>query len=106
MVAGAPGKLAVVARSMAERPVFAVREGRYKLVHSVRDGRSELYDLASDPDERNDLADGEPLRVEFHRQALYRWLERLDRPRPGRAPTPVPLSEEDRAALRALGYVQ
>jgi arylsulfatase A-like enzyme len=106
MVAGAPGKPSVVSRSMAERPVFGLREGRYKFVHSLRDGRSELYDLASDPGEQSDLADAEPLNVEFHRQTLYRWLDRLARASPISPATPVPLSEEDRAALRALGYVE
>jgi arylsulfatase A-like enzyme len=106
MVAGAPGKPSVVSRSMAERPVFGLREGRFKLVHSLRDGKSELYDLVSDPGERSDLADADPLRVEFYRQALYRWLDGLDRTRTIPSATPAPLSDEDRAALRALGYVQ
>lgn len=106
MVAGAPGKPSVLSRSMAERPVFGLREGRYKFVHSLRDGESELYDLAADPREKSDLADAEPLMVEFYRQALYRWLDGLERTRTVPAATPSPLSDEDRAALRALGYVQ
>jgi arylsulfatase A-like enzyme len=106
MIGGAPGKPAVFSRSMAERPVFGVREGRFKFVHSLRDGASELYDIEADPAEKSDLSDSQPLRVEFYRQALYRWLDRLERGHTLPQPSPTPVSEEDRAALRALGYVQ
>jgi arylsulfatase A-like enzyme len=104
--AGAPGKPAVFSRTMAERPVLGLREGRYKFIHSLRDGASELYDLAADPGEQGDLADVEPLRVEFYRQALYRWLRGVARDGAIPAALGSPLSEEDREALRALGYVQ
>jgi arylsulfatase A-like enzyme len=106
MLAGAAGKPVLIARTMAERPAYSVREGRYKLIHSLRDGVSRLFDLTADPLERSDLSDAEPLRAEFHRQALYRWLAAL--PRTAAAPEAdrPTLGEEERAALRALGYLQ
>jgi len=37
-------------------PASAVRLGRYKLVHFFEDGRTELYDLITDPSESVDLS--------------------------------------------------
>ncbi|MFB8116957.1 sulfatase [Streptomyces sp. NPDC055962] len=47
----------------ATRPHAAVRSGRYKLVRYLRDGRSELYDLARDPGESTDLSGQYPGRA-------------------------------------------
>lgn len=50
---------------------WAARQGDWKLVNSRGgSGRPELYDLAADPGEKNDLAGREPARV-AHMQALY-----------------------------------
>lgn len=106
MLYGAPGKPATIARTMAERPAYALREDRHKFIHSLRDGSSRLYDLSSDPLEALDLADDDPLRVEFYRQALYRWLAGLPAASVASGARPTTLSEDERAALRALGYVQ
>jgi arylsulfatase A-like enzyme len=106
MLTGAAGKPALIARTMAERPAYAVREGRHKLIHSLRDGLSRLFDLAADPLEAHDLADAEPLRAEFYRQALYRWLARLPRSAVGPGVDRPALTDDERAALRALGYLQ
>jgi arylsulfatase A-like enzyme len=106
MLAGAAGKPALIARTMAERPAYSLREGRYKLIHSLRDGSSRLFDLSADPLEARDLSDGEGLRVEFYRQALYRWLASRPRAAAGPSAPETTLSPEERDALRALGYVQ
>lgn len=42
------------------RPHSALRDGDWKLIHFHEDGRDELYDLASDPGETNDLSLTEP----------------------------------------------
>jgi arylsulfatase A-like enzyme len=69
---------------LPERPIyiripdgFALRLGRWKLVHqgaSLEAGRDELFDLASDPNEQQDLATRRPdvlgrMRAELTRQA-------------------------------------
>ena len=67
--------------------------------------REELYHLASDPEERNDRASDEPERLATMREVM-RSFEQSPR-RTGAAPDPgSPLSDEEREALRALGYIQ
>jgi hypothetical protein len=104
MLVGGGGADAVVARTRGERPRYALIGARYKLIHNVKTGVSVLYDLASDPGEKQDISDAEPLLTELYRQDLYRRLYGLRRQRA--------LGEERRLTapeiefLRALGYVQ
>ena len=45
----------------APSPIVAVREGRYRLIHDVREPeRDELYDLTADPGEFEDIAQRAP----------------------------------------------
>jgi choline-sulfatase len=82
---GAPGHDEAVAEYLAEgaiAPIVMIRRGRHKFVHSPAD-LDQLYDLASDPHERANLA-GDPasagLAGEFRREAAARWdLAALDR---------------------------
>jgi len=83
---------------LAEPPVYAeslvpllhfgwsdlrvLREGRFKYIQAPR---PELYDLASDPGERTNLAASQPARVAAFRRAL------------------VPILDAERAATRAAG---
>ena len=61
----------------------------------------QLFDLARDPDETQDLYRPDHPRVAPLRAALEAWLSRTGRPGETREP-----SEADREALRALGYVE
>ena len=100
---GQPGRPVLVGRTMHERPSYSFRDGAWKLIHSVRSGQVELYRLADDPGETKDLAAAQPVRAEFYRQTLYRWLRGLERRRG--ASTGALLSPEDEETLRALGYL-
>ncbi len=51
-----------------------MREGDWKLIHYFEDGRNELYELARDPGEQQDLASTQPQRVQSMEQALQQWL--------------------------------
>jgi arylsulfatase A-like enzyme len=103
VIGGGRGRGVVLSRSMQERPAFALNDGTWKLIHSLKTGRSEVYHLSDDPDEQHDLVEAEPLRAELMRQELYRWLRDL-RVERGTA-TEERLNPAEREALRALGYV-
>ena len=62
----------------------AVRDGNWKLIDNAREALNEppgqkplLFDLASDPGERQDLADRHPERVREFQQAIEQWRARL-----------------------------
>jgi hypothetical protein len=52
---------------------LGLRDGRWKLIHELESGRSRLYDLEDDPDERRDLSAMDPERVAAYREHLLRW---------------------------------
>ena len=53
--------------------LLGLRDGRWKLIHELESGRSQLYDLEADPDERKDVAGEHPERVEAYRDQLLNW---------------------------------
>jgi arylsulfatase A-like enzyme len=55
------------------RPAGAIREGNYKLIEFYEDGRLELYDLANDIGEKNNLATEMPQEAARLQQKLARW---------------------------------
>jgi arylsulfatase A-like enzyme len=67
-------------------PAAMLRRGDLKLIHYFEDGRDELYDLATDPGEQQDLANREPDAVQPLRRALDAWLTRSG----ARLPVPDP----------------
>jgi arylsulfatase A len=56
-------------------PVSAVRAGDWKLLEYLEDNRVELFDLAADPAEKNDLAAPQPERARELRQRLHAWRD-------------------------------
>jgi arylsulfatase A-like enzyme len=104
VVAGAAGKRAVLGRTMQERPAYALVHERWKLVHTTRLGASRLYDLASDPAERNDVSARLPVRTAAMRAELVRWLR--DMRRLAAASARQTVSPETAEMLRALGYAR
>ncbi|MEM7202947.1 MAG: sulfatase [Planctomycetota bacterium] len=66
------------------RPFSVIRSGTEKLVRHWEDGRVELFDLARDPREENDLAGSDVERAEALDALLLAELDRLGarRPRP------------------------
>jgi len=77
-----------------------LRDGRWKYVLAPR---PELYDLANDPDERENLAPRQPARAAALHGALARLLDEERRGSPATTRVSVPLDLLER--LGALGYV-
>ena len=67
-------------------PYSAMREGDWRLVHFYEDDKMELYNLATDPEEKQDLAATQPDRVKTMRAALDQWRKETT----AQAPTPNP----------------
>jgi len=105
VIAGAPGKAAVVSRTLGDRPRYMLRDERYKYIGDTRLGREQLFDLEADPAEDRDLAAARPTLVAYYRQRLAAWLVGLRRVR-GEALGEGSLTPEQRENLKALGYVQ
>jgi arylsulfatase A-like enzyme len=55
----------------------AVRDGRWKLIEFFETGKIELYDLAADGGEKNDLSAKHPERAARMRKRLHVWRKRV-----------------------------
>ena len=74
----------------------------FKYIWTIEGDGRELFDLASDPGELINLVDEDPSRADTMHERLLRGLAETDSD--GFAP-PVDLSEDEKEALEALGYV-
>ena len=63
-------------------PAGAVRCGDYKLIEFFEDGRVELYNLADDISEKNDLSDSMPDKAKELHEKLIAWRKSVDAPVP------------------------
>ena len=104
VIAGAPGKNAVLSRTVWDRPLYSLRDASFKFIYDTRTGAEELYELSADPGETRNLVARESLRAAFYRQALHHWIAEVARRRAGGDEQARPSSEQC-ANLRALGYV-
>ena len=75
-------------------PASAIRQGDWKLIEFFEDNHIELYDLATDLSESNNLATREPQRAESLRAALKAWREHVN----ARLPEPNPAFDPARAS--------
>jgi arylsulfatase A-like enzyme len=61
--------------NQGSRPASAIRKGSWKLVFQHEDESMELFDLATDPGERVNLAEKNPEMASSLRSSLMRWRE-------------------------------
>ncbi|HEX9800651.1 MAG TPA: sulfatase [Thermoanaerobaculia bacterium] len=91
-----------------ENVLDALAHGGYKLKHVYRESRQKepwrrlLFDLGTDPGERDNLIAARPIRHRFLVAELDRWSRIA---LPTIAPEAAQLDAEQRAALAALGYL-
>lgn len=71
------------------RPAGALRSGDWKLVEWFEDGRVELFDLAKDPGEHQDLAAAQPERAASMKKQLADWRVAVGAQMPTPNPKPV-----------------
>lgn len=104
VLAGQPGKPVVLSRTVQRRPLYAIRDDRYKLIHDTARGAEELYDVVADPAESRNLVSSDPLRAAFYREALLEWISEAPRAK-RQAEEKTRLTAEECEGLQALGYV-
>lgn len=78
-----------------------------KLIYTPRDGTYEYYDLSVDPGEEHNLISDPRYKDQVER--LQKGLNRLrneDRLNLGAGSAPPPVSEQERAKMRSLGYIR
>jgi len=68
-------------------PVSSIRQGDWKLLEYFEDGHVELYNLAEDASEQNDLADQVPEKAAELKQELIAWRDSVDAQLPEVNPT-------------------
>ena len=84
---------------------YGVRIGDMKFTQGGQDGKDQLYDLATDSEERDNLADRYAEKVGVMEGAITDWL--LDHSATSDTSTPpTPNTDIDEEALRALGYIE
>lgn len=85
---------------MSMLPASYIRSGDWKLIHYWEDGRDELYNLAEDVGEQNELAAENPEKAGELRARLDRWLAAIDAKIPG----PDPRWKPEMAKARNDGF--
>lgn len=81
-------------------PNSTIRRGDWKLIHYWEDGHEELYKLAEDLGELNDLSKTNPQKVTELSQELMAWLKKTG----ANYANPDPLYHADSAAIVDLRY--
>lgn len=76
-------------------PSSIIRRQNWKLIHYYEDGRVELYDLESDPEEQQNIDTAHPDRTNELRERLDLWLVEVD------AKLPVPDRQYDSVKERS-----
>lgn len=91
----------LVTGQMVKGQKYALRAGRWKYIEGRDEGTFELYDLVSDPGERQNLLPSAPAEAAALPARLARWVKAAPA-----LPSAPPVGEDEARRLRSLGYVQ
>jgi arylsulfatase A-like enzyme len=80
------------------KPGAAIRDGDWKLIEFYHDGKVELYNLATDLGEKNDLSAKNVRQVRELRDKLARWQKQMSAKMPVRDPAYQPSAAAGQAA--------
>jgi hypothetical protein len=69
----APGSCMAFFFADYSRGLLGLRDGSLKVIHAIDSGRTSLFDLDRDPEERVNVADRSPHRVRWYVENLKRW---------------------------------
>lgn len=75
-------------------PSSIIRLGDWKLIHYYEDGRKELYNLAADPGDRQNVAAGQPERLKELDEMLFSYLRKVGARFPEKDPEYDPAKEK------------
>ncbi len=78
-------------------PAGAIRSGPWKLIEVFEDGRLELYHLADDISEKQNLAEAMPEKAEQLHEMLCKWRTEVEAPMPQPNPDFVPAAKNRKA---------
>jgi arylsulfatase A-like enzyme len=81
-------------------PAAAIRRGEWKLIEWLEDGRTELFNLAAELEEKDDRAASEPDRVTRLQSELHAWQKEVGAQFPTSNPNYDPAKPSGRAAER------
>lgn len=95
----------LVAETLRQNCLTALREGQEKYVLEQRGCVEQLFDLKADPGEAHNLAASRPERVRFFRGLLRGEVDRISALAIPRGALPQGIGGEAEQALRDLGYV-
>ncbi len=112
----------LLASTFRQRPVFfhkgvfpqqwGLRDGRWKFIQEIRSGRAEVYDLESDPFEKNNVSILNADRVATYQTICRNWMLRTNQEftlrladYPAEAADPFPVTETGPTQLLA-GYMR
>lgn len=103
-----------LSQNKLNRMRFALRTESHKIIHDLKEGASEVYDLRDDPGETIDLAESDPeLAARLRKQLMEKVRENRHLAQGLEAEAPEEpsvedsvLTKEEAERLEALGYIQ
>jgi arylsulfatase A len=78
------------------KPYGAIREGDWKLIEFFEDGKLELFDLKTDPYEKNDISSSNAAKASELLKKLRDWRESVGAQMPTPNPNYVPVGEKQK----------